>query len=445
MAWSNKSDRDRLSVEKSHSLSVSIRVEDRLHRDIIQTGDKLWFTVRPEPYEMGVIDTDAPISVSGVQVTTPHGRVFRVDVQATMLNLDPELEWFYDITYVRDGYSLSLVSGEFEVAANVTNRGAGDNFTGGNGAYGLIATVADRNLLTISRNLPTAERGDAGFGHYITSHPLSEVVGSSITVPAATIETYGRDVQVGDILFSSSTKGVMAAITALQITTGLVSVTAEIKQVYGLETLKAILDLTPRLQAVAVVDHNWTVPKADTPLPPGYSHRIGDMVFSQSSDIGALDKYLVISLITAVNANDLSVTTKIIFPMFADLGTIQGMVDTKVEKTQTINGVALTGPDTSVSADVIPDGSSKVVMTASERIKLSGIATGATNNDTDANLKNRANHTGSQSISTVTGLELALEVRPVSDSVDTIWHGTQSQYDQIVTKDPRTLYFIKVG
>ena len=39
--------------------------------------------------------------------------------------------------------------------------------------------------------------------------------------------------------------------------------------------------------------------------------------------------------------------------------------------------------------------------------KLSGIATGATANDTDANLKNRANHTGTQAGSTVTGLYTA--------------------------------------
>ena len=36
--------------------------------------------------------------------------------------------------------------------------------------------------------------------------------------------------------------------------------------------------------------------------------------------------------------------------------------------------------------------------------KLNGIATGATANDTDANLKNRANHTGTQAASTITGL-----------------------------------------
>ena len=69
MAWSNKSDRDRLSVEKSHSLSLSIRVEDRLHRDIIQPNDKLWFTVRPENYKVGANDLDAEISVEAVRVT----------------------------------------------------------------------------------------------------------------------------------------------------------------------------------------------------------------------------------------------------------------------------------------------------------------------------------------------------------------------------------------
>lgn len=41
--------------------------------------------------------------------------------------------------------------------------------------------------------------------------------------------------------------------------------------------------------------------------------------------------------------------------------------------------------------------------------KLDGVATGATANDTDSNLKNRSNHTGSQAISTVTGLQTELD------------------------------------
>lgn len=45
---------------------------------------------------------------------------------------------------------------------------------------------------------------------------------------------------------------------------------------------------------------------------------------------------------------------------------------------------------------------SKVITTA-ERNKLAGIANNATANDTDANLKNRANHTGTQPFSTISG------------------------------------------
>jgi len=41
------------------------------------------------------------------------------------------------------------------------------------------------------------------------------------------------------------------------------------------------------------------------------------------------------------------------------------------------------------------------VFSAAEKTKLTGIATGATVNDTDANLKNRANHTGQQALSTL--------------------------------------------
>lgn len=47
--------------------------------------------------------------------------------------------------------------------------------------------------------------------------------------------------------------------------------------------------------------------------------------------------------------------------------------------------------------------------TSSEKLKLSGVASGATANDTDANLKSRANHTGSQAISTVTNLQATLD------------------------------------
>lgn len=53
------------------------------------------------------------------------------------------------------------------------------------------------------------------------------------------------------------------------------------------------------------------------------------------------------------------------------------------------------------SADTLTDGTTNKAFLATERTKLTGIATGATANDTDANLKNRANHTGTQPASTI--------------------------------------------
>jgi hypothetical protein len=64
-----------------------------------------------------------------------------------------------------------------------------------------------------------------------------------------------------------------------------------------------------------------------------------------------------------------------------------------------------------VSSDSLVDGTNNKVFTSAEKIKLGLISSGATANDTDANLKNRANHTGTQAISTVDGLSSALSLK----------------------------------
>jgi hypothetical protein len=55
-----------------------------------------------------------------------------------------------------------------------------------------------------------------------------------------------------------------------------------------------------------------------------------------------------------------------------------------------------------ISADKTADGTTNKVYTATEKTKLSGIATGATANSPDATLLARANHTGTQSADTLT-------------------------------------------
>lgn len=78
-----------------------------------------------------------------------------------------------------------------------------------------------------------------------------------------------------------------------------------------------------------------------------------------------------------------------------------------------------------LNADAVPDGTTNKAYTATEKTKLSGIATGATANDTDANLKNRANHTGSQAISTITSLQTTLDAKAaISGSATGLWMGT---------------------
>jgi preprotein translocase subunit YajC len=53
------------------------------------------------------------------------------------------------------------------------------------------------------------------------------------------------------------------------------------------------------------------------------------------------------------------------------------------------------------------EGATKKILLAAERIKLAAIATGATANATDAQLRDRSTHTGTQSVTTITGLGTA--------------------------------------
>lgn len=66
--------------------------------------------------------------------------------------------------------------------------------------------------------------------------------------------------------------------------------------------------------------------------------------------------------------------------------------------------------------DDLADGTTNKHLTATEKSKLAGIAPGATANATDAALVSRANHTGSQAINTVTGLQTALDGKQAAGS-----------------------------
>lgn len=69
------------------------------------------------------------------------------------------------------------------------------------------------------------------------------------------------------------------------------------------------------------------------------------------------------------------------------------------------------------------------VQTAADKTKLDGIATGATANSTDAFLLDRTNHTGAQAISTVTGLQTALDGKVDENAAIVAGTATKITYD----------------
>lgn len=75
------------------------------------------------------------------------------------------------------------------------------------------------------------------------------------------------------------------------------------------------------------------------------------------------------------------------------MSTVTGLVTSLDGKVDKVSGMGLSAEN----------------YTTADKNKLAGIATGATANDTDANLRNRANHTGSQAMTTITGLPAALD------------------------------------
>lgn len=99
--------------------------------------------------------------------------------------------------------------------------------------------------------------------------------------------------------------------------------------------------------------------------------------------------------------------------------------------------------------DDIADGTTYKQYSATEKTKLSGIATSATANDTDANLKARANHTGTQTASTISDFSTAADARITAatgvsvqayDADLTTWGGKTAPSGTVVgTTDTQTL------
>lgn len=103
----------------------------------------------------------------------------------------------------------------------------------------------------------------------------------------------------------------------------------------------------------------------------------------------------------------------------SDVTNLQTTLDGKasVSHTHVISDVtglqtALDGKASTSVATTVANG----LMSSTDKSKLDGVAAGATANATDASLRDRSTHTGTQAISTVTGLQTALDGKQALDA-----------------------------
>lgn len=82
----------------------------------------------------------------------------------------------------------------------------------------------------------------------------------------------------------------------------------------------------------------------------------------------------------------------------------------------------------SLTLDDIAETSTRKHFTSAEKTKLGGVATGATANSSDAALTDRANHTGVQGMSSITGLDTALAGKQAAGSYAAASH-SHAAYD----------------
>lgn len=90
-----------------------------------------------------------------------------------------------------------------------------------------------------------------------------------------------------------------------------------------------------------------------------------------------------------------------------------------------------------LNSDDLADGTTNKLYSATDKTKLAGIASGATANSLDATLENRANHTGTQSVSTITGLATVATSGSYSDlsskpSIPTVYDGTTARTNPVI-------------
>lgn len=470
-----------MSLEKSKSLSFTVRVEDRLHENIIdEHADTCWFTVRPVQYEVGQDDDDLPdasqpatgagfkadgvfsqIALSVEQEALlsqeeqdrliQESRVFSFDIQAAALDLDPETEWFYDISYAKTGFSTSLVNGPAVINPNPTNRSAEEVFGGTGGTSQVVATLGVNNQVNVTTTLPSPKDGPAGSGVCYTTAALNPTVGMITTAELSTfVLADGRSLQAGDMVYSINSPGVLGVVSAINWNHSPLDVAVTTLQIFGIEGLNALSYANvitgaatggdPSYATATTVDADWTVLKPKIPMPAGHYYHVGDLVvgFARQAAVAGSPARLFIGLVKSFTATQVTVTTKSTLAL-ADSSSVGGLLESKANASLQVNGVGIVEDSISLNLGNIPDGTSHKRMTTAERSKLSALPSAS---ELNTSLGQKADSLHSHSIDKVTGLQDALNEAVSSTDISSIVVLTASAYAALSPKDSRTLYMI---
>lgn len=124
-----------------------------------------------------------------------------------------------------------------------------------------------------------------------------------------------------------------------------------------------------------------------------------------------------INLIDVAKASDLSAHEARVDNPHSVTKTQVGLsnVDNTSDANKPVSAAQQTALDNKVDK-ISGKGLSQEDYTTTEKSKLAGIASGATANSSDATLLARANHTGTQAISTVDGLQGELDVKQTREN-----------------------------
>lgn len=290
----------------------------------------------------------------------------------------------------------------------------------------------------------------------------ADPAGSAATAQAAAIAAAVSDATTkADAAQAASTPVAHAAdtanphaVTKTQVGLGDVDNTADTAK--PVSTAQAAADATVQAAAVQRANHTGTQTSATiSDFTEASQDAVAALLASGTNVTLTYDDSANSLTVTAASGPDAETMRDTIGAALVGVGniavTINDAGDTiTVSTTATVNSTDAALRDRSThtgtqSADTLTDGTTNKAFTATERTKLTGVATGATANSTDATLLARANHAGTQTLATISdvGTAAAKNTGTASGEVPLLGTGGRLDIARVASGTPDGTKFVK--